>query len=631
MGLARPTRRAWLAAGLGWLAAWALAIVALEQPRPLFVNLGAGDAPFARGFRSGWERDGLTGSGETTFHWTQDGARLELPLEVRRGTLRARLRLARFSDGAATVSLYAGDRLVDHWVQKPQGWTVREVELGAPRGSLALQFRSESDDGLGVALDWVEIQQARHVVPLPRLTGPILLLGLGLPLLAALGLGRSGGVAAAIGLPLLLAAGLWADRLGVLVAAARGAMPALVVAALVLLLSRALAGLWPAGDGPRARAVALAAAVVAVLALQHPFFYYPDVETHARFAAALRADPYLAVDATEYQLRTGTWATRIIGGTRVLFPYSPAFHVLVVPVAAFLGDTPTAVKTVGAAAFGLFLLLVHGAARAAGLDPRAARVAQLVAALLPVEASRLSLALYPGLLGQACDLLLVTFLLRHAPDLAERRRWLQSLALLIAAQLAYTGSIFNVAGIVGFFVLLESARGERRVAGRLLVAYAAAAALVVLLQYARFIPVLLRDVLPHAQPAAAAAASNPFVAGAARAFQFYGAALLLLAAGGATALRADPPHVRRVLGASLATGACLLVLRYGAPSVFKDAKELELLAAPLALLGAAGIFRLGSARGAGRVAAALLAAGFVAFAVPAIVAAYTVRFVAIGR
>lgn len=631
MGAAPARHRARVAAGVAWLVAWGLAVLALEQPRPLLLNLGVGDAPFARGFRSGWERDGLTGSGETTFHWTQDGARLELPLEVRRGTLRARLRLARFSDSPATISLYANETLVDHWVQKPQGWTIRSVELGAPRGSLALQFRSESADGLGVALDWVEIAEARHVVPLPRLTGPILLLGLGLPLLAGLGLGLRGGVSVAIGLPLLLAAGLLVDRLGVLVAAARGAMPALVVAALVLLLSRALAGFWPGAEARPARAVALVAAVLAVLALQHPFFYYPDVETHARFVAALRADPYLAIDATEYQLRTGTWATRLIGGTRVLFPYSPAFHVLVVPVAAFLGDVPTAVKTVGIAAFGLFLLLVHAAARAAGLGPRAASVAQIVAALLPVEASRLSLALYPGLLGQACDLLLVTFLLRRAPTLEDRGRLLQAFGFLLVAQLAYTGSIFNVAGLVGFFAILQWMGGDRRASWRALAAYAAAAALVVLFQYARFIPVLWRDVLPHAQAASGPAASNPFAAAAARLLQFYGGALLLLALAGAARLREAEPHVKRVLGASLATGALLLVLRYAAPSVFKDAKELELLAGPLAILGAAGLARGWESRGAGRIVTALVAGWFLAFATSAVAAAYAVRFVAIGR
>jgi hypothetical protein len=632
MGPPRPSRRAWLAGG-AVLLAWILAVVALEQPRPLFLNLGVGDTPFARGFRSGWERDGLTGSGETTFHWTEDGARLELPLEVRSGTLRARFRLARFSDSPATLSLYANDRLVDHWVQKPQAWGIRSIDLGAPRGSLALQFRSESKDGLGVALDWVEITGARQIVTLPRVTGPVVLLALGLPLLAWAGLGRRVALYFALGLPLVLALGLRFDRLGALVAVARGALPVLVVAALVVLAARLLAGLWPEADTSRpGRAVPLGVAVLAVLALQHPFFYYPDVDTHARFVTALRAQPWLAIDATEYQLRTGTWATRLIGEKRVLFPYSAAFHVLTVPVAAVLGDVPTAVKTAGATAFGVFLLLVYAASRAAGLEPRTAIVAQLFAALLPVEASRLSLALYPGLLGQACDLLLVTFLLLRYKQLGSARGALAAVAFLVLAQAAYTGSIFNVAGLVGFFVLFELVGGDRRLALRLLGAYATAAILVVLVQYARFIPVLLRDVLPHAQGGVASARPmNPLRAAGARFLQFHGPALSLLVLVGAASLRRVEPYVRRLLAAVVATGATLLVLRYEAPTVFKDAKELELLAAPLAILAAAGFVRLWHGRGLARVLAVVAAAGFLAFVSAGLAALYAARFVAIGR
>ena len=58
--------------------AWAVGVSAfvggLERSAPLFVNVGAGDGPFARGFRERWERDGLSGSGETMFRWAEDGS-----------------------------------------------------------------------------------------------------------------------------------------------------------------------------------------------------------------------------------------------------------------------------------------------------------------------------------------------------------------------------------------------------------------------------------------------------------------------------------------------------------------------------------------------------------------------------
>jgi len=76
---------------LGTLALAAI-LVLLQRPAPLFVNVGAGDDELARGFRA-WERDGLRASGETMFRWALDGARVELPIRIRSGSLTARLRL----------------------------------------------------------------------------------------------------------------------------------------------------------------------------------------------------------------------------------------------------------------------------------------------------------------------------------------------------------------------------------------------------------------------------------------------------------------------------------------------------------------------------------------------------------
>ena len=107
-----------------------LAGLAFERPAPLFLNLGAGDAPFARGFRGGWERDGLTHSGDTQFRWTLDGARLEFPVSVLSGRLGARLRLARFAPPEASLTLLVQKREIDRFVQPPRGWSVRAVDLG---------------------------------------------------------------------------------------------------------------------------------------------------------------------------------------------------------------------------------------------------------------------------------------------------------------------------------------------------------------------------------------------------------------------------------------------------------------------------------------------------------------------
>src|SRR4029079_10547709 len=119
------------------------------------VNVGAGDGPFARGLRARWERDGLTGSGETMFRWAEDGSRIELPLSVHSGHLTARLRLARFAASPTEVTLESGGQAVDRWVPRPLGWRVREIDLGDLRGPLTLTFRAAGAPGdpTAVAVD----------------------------------------------------------------------------------------------------------------------------------------------------------------------------------------------------------------------------------------------------------------------------------------------------------------------------------------------------------------------------------------------------------------------------------------------------------------------------------------------
>jgi hypothetical protein len=70
----------------------------LQRPSPLLVNLGAGDEPFVHGFRDRWEREGRRGNPDTMFRWTEDGARLILPVAATGRDVRARMRLARFAE-----------------------------------------------------------------------------------------------------------------------------------------------------------------------------------------------------------------------------------------------------------------------------------------------------------------------------------------------------------------------------------------------------------------------------------------------------------------------------------------------------------------------------------------------------
>jgi hypothetical protein len=611
-----------------------LVIVVLQRPAALFVNLGAGDAPFARGFRGGWERDGLAQSGETMFRWTQDGSRLEIPLEIASGRPRLRMRLARFAPDAAEIRLFSGERLLERWIQPSRGFSLRLVDLGELRGRPSLRFRSDAPgESLGVALDWVEVIGAERVWPARGLWPGLLALFVLVPL----SLGLLVRPAPALALTALLGgtgvAAVLCDRLGGLVALASAGPPALVLVALLAVVQRAFVRFWAEQfeSGGGSMRIALAAPLVALVALLHPFFYYPDIDTHARFVAALRSDPYLAVDPRDFQARSGAW-TREISGRQVAFPYSPAFHLAALPLAAVFSEV-VAIKLLAVAAIGVTLLLVHALARALGLSAVWAVIAQLMWAFLPVTASRLTLALYPALLGQTLETLLGLHLVRRFPHLDGARDAAALAFFLVAAQAGYTGSLFNVGALVLVLAALQGLAGERRRSLRLVLTYVAATAAVVVLQYASFLATAVRDVLPQAlsrgAPAEAGAAGllSPLL----RLHRFYDLVSPALCALGLVASRRAPPHPRRYLAAALIAGLALLGLRFALPVLFRDVKEVELLAAPVAVFSACALAALFARGRAARGLGALALAGALAFGALHAYSAYTGRFVAEQR
>lgn len=620
----RPLRRLALPALL-WLGGLAAAGAALQRPAPLLVNLGAGDRPFARGFRPGWERDGLNQSGATMFHWTLDGARLELPVRVLSGDPVLRLRYARFVEPGTPITLLAGGRVVDRWDQPPRGWRIREAALGPLRGPVSLQFRSPlAPDGLGVALDWIELRGAGGLLPGAALAPGLVAWLLGLPLLAGALVGRRAFLAVAAGAPLVAALAILADRFGGLVAVASAGVPSVLALAILAVVARLLCRIG-LSLRPGHLAAAGASAAIALLALSHPFFHYPDVDTHAAFVRALTRDPGLALDPSSFQERTGAW-TREIAGAKVGFPYSPVFHLIAAPLAPLLGYD-RAVEALGVLAFGVASLLVAAFAGALGMRPRSAVLAQAGLAVLPVTASRLSLALFPALLGQAFELALVLVLAVGVPPASGRGR-AALVAFLVLVQAAYIGSSLTVPAIVAAWALLEWRRRGGRTVAALLAATVASGLLVVAVLYGHFLPTLVRDVLPHAGEETGA--SGGALAAVGRVWHFFGPAGLALGALGIWTLRTASPGPRNAHRAALLAGAVLLALRYLAPGLFRDVKEVELLTPPVALAAAAALAWLWRRGAAGRSLALVGGATAVWWGVELGWAAYTGRFLAVG-
>jgi hypothetical protein len=623
---------------LAWAAGVGVFVAALARPQPLFVNIGAGDTSFARGFRGQWERDGLTGSGETMFRWAEDGSRLELPLSVAKGHLRARIRLARFVPLPAEIVIEAGGREVDRWLQPSLGWRVREIDLGEAYGPMALAFHSRAEDGspLAVAVDWVEMSGAESVRPSRALALRLALFFFG-PALLVLLIVRSAALAAGAAAFAALVASLavWLDRLGGVVACAEAAVPALVVVALLGLCDRLRARAWPESGGARGRALAVPLLLVAAAAVAffHPFFYYPDVDSHGRFLQALRVNPSLLVDPTQPWQRRGD-VTREIGGQKVPIPYAMVFHAAAWPLSPLLGDTG-ALKTVAILAAAAVVLLVYSLARAAGLAPAWAVLAQVLSAFLPVLTSRLSLALYPTLFGLAFVVLLLVHLARRLSHLDGARDGAAALTFVLLAEAAYTGSLLTVSALVLVLSAATSARGEWRRALRLLGAWAIATAILLLTMYVGFLPTLWSGVLPYVFEgggAPAVVAPQPaWAAGLRRLGLFYDLLVPVLAVLALAVDRIMPAHARRVLGGALVAGGGILFLRYLVPAALRDAKEVELLLAPMAVLGAAGLAVVWAQGRTGRALAVLAVAGAVAWSALRDVSLYADRFFAAGR
>jgi hypothetical protein len=620
-----------------WAVAVAAFVAGLERPQPLFVNVGAGDGPFARGLRERWERDGLTGSGETMFRWAEDGSRIELPVAVRAGHLTARLRLARFAPRPTEVTLEAGGGVVDRWVQPSLGWRVRDVDLGELRGPLTLTFRAhgEGGDPTAVAVDWVEIRGVEAVRPVRRLGWRLALFFLGPPFVVLL-VGRAPALAAGLGAfaALVAAAAVWRDRLGGAWACAEAAVPAILTVLVLLLLDRLIVRSWPdavAGRG-RAATVPLLLAVAALVAFFHPFCYYPDVDTHGRFLQALRDNPSLLVDPTQPWQRRGD-VTREIGGQKVPIPYAMVFHASAWPLSPILGDTG-ALKTVAVISAAAVVLLVHPLARAAALPPTWATLAQLLAAVLPVLTSRLSLALYPTLFGLAWVTLLLVHLARRLTHLDGARDGAAALTFILIAEAAYTGSLLTVSALVLALSAVLAARGEWRRALRLGIGWAIATAILMATMYVGFLPTLWAGVLPHVfEGGGTPPAATPdavWMAALRRLGIFYDAVYPVLAVLGLVALPGMPLSARRVLASAMGVGGAILLLRYALPTALRDAKDVELLLAPMAVLTAAGLAVVWRQGRTGRALAVAAFAGAVIWAVVRDWTLYADRFFATG-
>jgi hypothetical protein len=250
--------------------------------------------------------------------------------------------------------------------------------------------------------------------------------------------------------------------------------------------------------------------------------------------------------------------------------------------------------------------------------PGSGALAALLAAFLPIQYSRLLLAMWSTVGGHVLDVLALWTALGWALAPESRRAFLLTWAWVQASFLTYVSSLFNMSLFSALGALLE-----KPLRWRLLALGGLSALLTVVLLYFDFTLLFVREILPGFMAAGAGTSVQPessrletFVAALARIPLFYGWGYPPLALAGLwlARKRAAGPAFRMLMAYGLAF-VVLVLLRGLGGGLFKDLKEIEFIAPLVALLAGATLEDLATRGRAGTVGAALLTLALVAFGI----------------
>jgi len=237
--------------------------------------------------------------------------------------------------------------------------------------------------------------------------------------------------------------------------------------------------------------------------------------------------------------------------------------------------------------------------------------------------------------GQAWLALLLVHLTRRLSHLDGARDSAAATLFMFLAEATYTGSLLMVSTLVLVLAAVELLSDEWRRSLRLLGGWGIATGILLLTMYVGFLPTLVSGVLPYVfedTGATAAAAGEAFWLSALRRLSiFYDVVFPALTAIGLAVVWRPSVYARRVLGSALVSGGAILFMRFALRTALRDAKEIELLWTPVAVLSAAALAWAWGRGAAGRVVAVLALAGALAWCLARDVSLYAERFLAVGR
>ena len=163
----------------------------------LELDVGPSTGSYLEGFTESEERVPVT------FRWTRERASIALPLVGDGLDAVLQIRFARFLDGNATVRLFVNGDPQGAFSARSGRFRTLELPLKLRGEPTKITFLVDDSDAerLGIAIDWIRIENSRWRAPATTLRPAVLLIGV---FLLTLALGFS--LSRAVGLGALLAA-----------------------------------------------------------------------------------------------------------------------------------------------------------------------------------------------------------------------------------------------------------------------------------------------------------------------------------------------------------------------------------------------------------------------------------------
>ena len=561
---------------------------------PLDFDVGPSTGPYLDGFTESEERLPVT------FRWTRERASIALPLEGASSEARLKLRLARFLPGSARVRVFVDGAPAGAFSARSGRFRTVDRPIVLPAGSSTLSFLVEDPDPerLGVAIDWIRIENVRWRLPRGALAPPLLLSGV---FVLALALGFSLPRALAIGVCLACAQAIWfaRDPFAMVHVHHEFTFGALATTALLAAALRS------------ARFVPLLYLLGFLLkgsVLFHPSYFYPDVRLHRRHLEVMRTSEGSLVErGIAAQKASGTAYPRRIAGRDYAFPYSPIFYVPFLGIEQDARGIESIMKHVGLLLAALELPLVFLLARYL-FDGRVATWAAFLTVFLPPMMSRVLYAQWPTLAGHVLDILAIFFAARMIRQPGNGRALALYGASGLASSLVYVSSLINLSLLTSFL-----AASDWRRAPRLLAMWTAIGLATLVLLYFPFVTSLFTEIIPTLVEGSGPGAPPGIGALAAfgRIHMFYGLGFPALALAGFLLAR-NKPETFRLLAVYAATFVTLVGLR-ALSGTFKDLKELVFIGPFIATTAGLSLVALASRGRSGTFAAIAVAVGLAGF------------------